>query len=45
MLDGLIRFLSQIFFLVLHVTGSGGFPRALSAPAERKAMEEMAPAV
>ncbi len=42
MLDGLIRFLSQIFFLVLHVTGSGGFPRALSAPAERKALEEMA---
>jgi len=38
----LLDFLSNIFYMFLHVTGSGAFPRALSGPQEKKCLEEMA---
>lgn len=38
----LLDFLSGIFYLFLHVTGGGAFPKALSAEEERKALQEMA---
>lgn len=34
--------LSHTLYLLLHVTGTGSFPRALSAQAEREALAEMA---
>ena len=42
MVTALLNLFSNIFFLLLHVTGGGTFPRALSAAAEKKALEEMA---
>lgn len=42
MFSAFLNLLSNIFFLLLHVTGGGTFPRALSAAAEKKALEEMA---
>ena len=41
-LANLIDMLSQAFYLLLHVAGAGSFPRALSAAAERRALDEMA---
>ncbi len=41
-LTQLLDFLSGIFYLFLHVTGSGTFPKALSAAQEKKCLEEMA---
>ncbi|NBK78815.1 sigma-70 family RNA polymerase sigma factor [bacterium D16-76] len=38
----LLDFLSHIVFLFLHVTGSGAFPKALTAAQEKKCLEEMA---
>ncbi len=38
----LLDFLSGIFAMLLHVTGSGAFPKALSAAQEKKCLEEMA---
>lgn len=38
----LLDFLSHIVFMFLHVTGSGAFPKALSAAQEKKCLEEMA---
>lgn len=38
----LLDMLSHAVYLLLHVTGSGSFPRALSAQAEREALSEMA---
>ena len=38
----LFELLTHVFYLFLHVTGSGTFPRALSAAQERQALEEMA---
>ncbi len=41
-LQALLDLFSGLFMLLLHVTGGGTFPRALSAAAEKKALEEMA---
>lgn len=41
-LTNLLDMLSHVIYLMLHVTGAGSFPRALSAQAERQALEEMA---
>ncbi len=41
-LANLIDILSHAVYLLLHVAGAGSFPRALSAAAERKALDEMA---
>lgn len=41
-LANLIDMLSQAFYLLLHVAEAGSFPRALSAAAERRALDEMA---
>ncbi|MEY8312312.1 RNA polymerase sporulation sigma factor SigK [Oscillospiraceae bacterium 42-9] len=41
-LSNLLDLFSHIFYLMLHVTGTGSFPRALSAPQEKKCLEEMA---
>lgn len=38
----LLDMLSHVVYMLLHVTGTGSFPRALSAAAERQALEEMA---
>ncbi len=38
----LLELLSGIFYLFLHVTGGGTFPKALSAQEEKKCLEEMA---
>ncbi len=38
----LLDFLSHIVFLFLHVTGSGAFPKALTAAQEKKCLAEMA---
>lgn len=38
----LLNFLSGIVYLLLHVTGGGTFPKALSAAEEKKCLEEMA---
>ena len=38
----LFQLLSQALYLLLHVTGGGAFPRALSAAQERQCLEEMA---
>ena len=38
----LFQLLSQALCLLLHVTGGGTFPRALSAAQERQCLEEMA---
>lgn len=38
----LLNFLSGIVYLLLHVTGGGAFPKALSAAEEKKCLEEMA---
>ncbi len=38
----LLDFLSNIFYMFLHVTGSGTFPKALTAAQEKKCLEEMA---
>lgn len=38
----LLDFLSGIVYLFLHVTGSGTFPKALSAQEEKRCLEEMA---
>lgn len=37
-----LNFLSGIVYLLLHVTGGGAFPKALSAAEEKKCLEEMA---
>ena len=37
-----LRELSNLLFFVLHVTGVGSFPRALSAAEEKEALERMA---
>ena len=42
MLTQLLDLLSHVFYLFLHVTGNGTFPRALSAAQEKKCLEEMA---
>lgn len=41
-LQHLLELLSGIFYFFLHVTGSGTFPKALSAAEEKKCLEEMA---
>lgn len=41
-LSQLLEFLSNIIYLFLHVTGSGAFPKALSADEEKRCLEEMA---
>lgn len=41
-LTGLLDLLSGIFCLLLHVTGGGTFPKALSAAEERACLEQMA---
>lgn len=41
-LTQLLDFLSGIVYLFLHVTGSGTFPKALSAQEEKRCLEEMA---
>ena len=41
LLAQLFELLTHVFYLFLHVTGSGTFPRALSAAQERQALEEM----
>lgn len=41
-LTQLLDLLSHVFYLFLHVTGNGTFPRALSAAQEKKCLEEMA---
>lgn len=38
----LFELLSHVFYLFLHVTGGGAFPKALTAAQERQALEEMA---
>ncbi len=38
----LLDILSSFFYLILHVTGSGSFPKALSSAQEKKALDEMA---
>lgn len=38
----LLELLSHVFYLFLHVTGSGTFPRALSSAQEKRCLEEMA---
>ena len=38
----LLDFLSNIFYLFLHVTGNGTFPKALTSAQEKKCLEEMA---
>lgn len=38
----LLDFLSGIVYLILHVTGGGTFPKALTAAQEKKCLEEMA---
>lgn len=38
----LLDFLSGIVYLILHVTGGGTFPKALSPAQEKKCLEEMA---
>lgn len=40
-LNHLLDMLSHVVYLLLHVTGAGSFPRALSAQAERQALAEM----
>lgn len=41
-LSQLLDFLSGIVYLILHVTGGGTFPKALSATQERECLEQMA---
>lgn len=41
-LAGLLDLLSHVLYLMLHVTGSGSFPRALSPAQEKKALSELA---
>lgn len=41
MLLDFFKYLSDILFMLLHVTGAGSFPKALSAAEERKCLEEM----
>ena len=41
MWDMIIQFLSQMFFMVLHVTGSSSFPKPLTAKEERQALAAM----
>lgn len=41
-LTQLLNLFSGIFYLLLHVTGGGTFPKALSAAEERRCLEEMA---
>ena len=41
-LEKLIQLFSGLFALLLHVTGGGSFPKALSAAEERRCLEEMA---
>lgn len=38
----LLDFFSGVLYMFLHVTGSGSFPKALSAKEERRYLEEMA---
>ncbi len=38
----LLDLLSHVFYLLLHVTGSGSFPRALPASREKECLEKMA---
>jgi len=40
-LSNLLDMLSHAVYLLLHVTGTGSFPRALSTQAERQALAEM----
>lgn len=40
-LNQLLNFLSGIVYLILHVTGGGTFPKALSAVRERECLEKM----
>lgn len=39
---GFLDLLSHVLYLMLHVTGSGSFPRALSPAQEKKALQELA---
>ena len=41
-LSQLLNFLSGIVYLILHVTGGGTFPKALSAAQERECLQQMA---
>ena len=41
MLWQLLDYLSGILYLILHVTGAGSFPKALSAAEEKKQLEKM----
>ena len=41
-LSNLLDLFSHVLYLMLHVTGSGSFPRALSAAQEKKALSELA---
>ena len=41
-LSQLLNFLSSIVYLILHVTGGGTFPKALSAAQERECLQQMA---
>lgn len=41
MLMELLNYLSGMLYLILHVTGSGSFPRALTSSEEKKYLEQM----
>ncbi len=41
-LSSLLDLFSHLVYLMLHVTGAGSFPRALTAAQEKKALAEMA---
>ena len=40
-LAGFLDLLSHVLYLMLHVTGSGSFPRALTPAQEKKALAEL----
>lgn len=42
MLESLLGLLSGLLFFILHVTGSGSFPKALTAAQERDCLDRMA---
>ncbi len=41
MLAQLLNYLSSFVFFLLHVTGAGSFPKALSSAEEKQYLEEM----
>ncbi|WP_099204444.1 RNA polymerase sporulation sigma factor SigK [Scatolibacter rhodanostii] len=41
MLMQLLEYLSGVIYLILHVTGAGSFPKALSSAEEKKQLEKM----